>query len=114
MARNRAMPTNRWNAKRERQYRRVEQSELDRGVAENEAREIATRTVNEERARTGEAKATSRTLTDDLSSGRRGGLRTHSGGKGRTYDQLYAEARHRNLEGRSKMNKAELERALSR
>jgi len=53
-------------------------------------------------------------LTDDLSSGRRGGTRSHSGGKGRTYDQLYAEARHRNLEGRSKMNKAELERALSR
>jgi hypothetical protein len=114
MPRNRAMPTNRWNAKRERQYRHIEQSELDRGVPEDEAREIAARTVNKERARAGEAEEASRTSVDDISSGRRGGLRSHSGARGRTYDQLYAEARRRNIAGRSKMNKAELERALSR
>ncbi len=108
------MPTNRWNAKRERQYRHIEQAELDRGVPEDEAKEIAARTVNKERARAGEAEQASRTSTDDISSGRRGGLRSHSGAKGRTYDQLYAEARRRNIPGRSKMSKAELERALSR
>ena len=108
------MPTNRWNAKRERQYRHIEQGELDRGVPEDEAKEIAARTVNKERARAGEAREASCTSTDDVSSGRRGGLRSHSGAEGRTYDQLYAEARRRNIEGRSKMTKAELERALSR
>jgi hypothetical protein len=108
------MPRNRWNAKRERQYRHIEQSQLDRGVPEGEAEEIAARTVNKERARAGETKTAARTSTDDISSSRRGGLRSHSGAGGRTYDQLYAEARHRNLPGRSKMNKAELERALRR
>lgn len=108
------MPRNRWNAKRERQYRHIEQSQIDRGVPEDEAEEIAARTVNKERARAGEAATASRTSTDDISSGRRGGLRSHTGAKGRTYDQLYAEARHRNIAGRSKMNKAELERALGR
>jgi hypothetical protein len=108
------MPRNRWNAKRERQYRHIEQSQIERGVPEDEAEEIAARTVNKERARAGEAATASRTSTDDISSGRRGGLRSHTGAKGRTYDQLYAEARHRNIAGRSKMNKAELERALGR
>lgn len=108
------MPRNGWNAKRERQYRHIEQSQRDRGVPEGEAEEIAARTVNKERARAGEAREASRTSTEDISSGRRGGKRSHSGAKGRTYDQLYAEARHRNIEGRSKMNKAQLERALAR
>ena len=108
------MPTNRWTAKRERQYRHIEQSQLDRGVPEDRAEEIAARTVNKERARSGEATQASRSSTDDISSGRRGGLRSHAGAKGRTYDQLYAEARRKNIEGRSKMNKAQLERALSR
>lgn len=108
------MPTDRWSAKRERQYRHIEQSQIERGVPEDEAEEIAARTVNKERARAGEAATASRTSTDDISSGRRGGLRSHTGAKGRTYDQLYAEARHRNIAGRSKMNKAELERALGR
>jgi hypothetical protein len=108
------MPGNRWSAKRERQYRHIEQSERARGVGEDEAREIAARTVNKERARAGESETASPTSTDDMSSGRRGGLRSHSGAKGRTYDQLYAEARRRNIRGRSKMDKAALEQALRR
>jgi hypothetical protein len=78
------------------------------------AEEIAARTVNKERARRGEAKTASRTSTDDISSGRRGGLRSHRGSGGRTRDQLYDEARRRNISGRSKMNKAQLERAVGR
>jgi hypothetical protein len=100
--------------KRERQFEHVKDSERSRGVSERRATEIAARTVNKERARAGEAKTASKTSTDDISSGRRGGLRSHSGSAGRTRDQLYAEARKRNIKGRSAMTKAQLERALAR
>jgi len=86
----------------------------ERGEDEDTAEEIAARTVNKERARAGEAKESSRTSTEDVSSSRRGGLRSHRGPGGRTRDQLYNEAREKNIEGRSKMNKAELERAVGR
>jgi hypothetical protein len=86
----------------------------DRGTKESKAEEIAARTVNKERARSGEARQKSRTSVKDISSGRRGGLRSHQGSGGRTYDQLYNEAKEKGVEGRSKMNKAQLERALSR
>ena len=108
------MPQQAWSNKRERQYDHIKEGLLERGEDEDEAEEIAARTVNKERARSGEARQTSRSSTDDMSSGRRGGLRSHRGPDGRTYDQLYNEARRKNLEGRSKMNKAQLEKALSR
>ncbi|WP_157253084.1 plasmid stabilization protein [Nonomuraea typhae] len=98
--------------KRERQYEHIKDSAKKRGVGEKRATEIAARTVNKERARSGESKTASRTSTQDISSGRRGGLRSHSGAGGRTRDQLYAEARRRNVKGRSKMTKAQLEKAL--
>jgi len=101
-----------WSDKRERQYTHVKQSELEQGKSEEVAEEIAARTVNKERARVGEAKEASRSSTHDLSSGRRGGLRSHTGAQGRTRDQLYNEARQKGIKGRSKMNKAELERAV--
>ncbi|MER6396643.1 plasmid stabilization protein [Kitasatospora sp. NPDC001603] len=100
--------------KRERQYEHIKESVLERGESEDVAEEIAARTVNKERARHGEARTASRSSTHDISSGRRGGLRSHEGAGGRTYDQLYNEARHRNIKGRSKMNKRELEHALGR
>ena len=103
-----------WSAKRERQYEHIKESALDRGESEDTAEEIAARTVNKERARAGEAKESSRSSTDDISSGRRGGLRSHKGAGGRTRDQLYNEARQRGIKGRSKMNKAQLERAVGR
>lgn len=103
-----------WSAKRERQYEHIKEGVLERGEDEDTAEEIAARTVNKERARAGEAKESSRTSTEDLSSGRRGGLRSHRGPGGRTRDQLYQEARKRHIAGRSKMSKAELEAALSR
>ncbi|WP_426573087.1 plasmid stabilization protein [Aquihabitans sp. McL0605] len=103
-----------WSKKRERQYEHIRDGLEDRGKGEDEAEEIAARTVNKERARAGEAKTVSKTSTDDISSGRRGGLRSHRGAGGRTRDQLYEEAKHRNIKGRSKMNKAELERAVGR
>ncbi|MGQ0624602.1 MAG: plasmid stabilization protein [Sporichthyaceae bacterium] len=103
-----------WSAKRERQYDHVKEGLLERGEKEDTAEEIAARTVNKERARAGEAKQASRTSTQDISSGRRGGLRSHSGPGGRTRDQLYNEAREKNVKGRSRMNKAELERAVGR
>jgi hypothetical protein len=108
------MPQQAWSNKRERQYEHIKHGLLERGEREDTAEEIAARTVNKERARAGEAKESSRTSTDDLSSGRRGGLRSHSGPGGRTRDQLYNEARQRGIKGRSKMSKAELERALDR
>jgi hypothetical protein len=108
------MPQQAWNDKRERQYQHVKQGLLERGEQEDTAEEIAARTVNKERARAGEARESSRTSTEDISSGRRGGLRSHSGPGGRTYDQLYNEARDKNIRGRSRMNKAELERAVGR
>ncbi len=108
------MPQPGWSKKRERQYEHIKDGVLDRGESEDTAEEIAARTVNKERARAGEAKQKSRTSTDDISSGRRGGLRSHQGAGGRTRDQLYEEAKRKNIEGRSKMTKAELERAVGR
>ena len=108
------MPQQSWSAKRERQYEHVKDGLTDRGRSEEEAAEIAARTVNKERARAGESEEASRTSTEDLSSGRRGGLRSHRGAGGRTKAQLYAEARARGIEGRSTMTKAELERAVGR
>jgi hypothetical protein len=106
--------TNRWSAKRERQYEHIKEGLEGRGRGEGEAEEIAARTVNKERARSGEANQRSRSSTNDISSSRRGGLRSHSGPGGRTYRQLYAEAQHKGIDGRSKMSKAQLERALAR
>lgn len=100
--------------KRERQYEHVKDSELSRGENQRRATEIAARTVNKERARAGESATASKTSTRDISSARRGGLRSHTGAAGRTKDQLYAEARKRNIKGRSSMTKAQLERALAR
>jgi len=108
------MPQGAWNKKRERQYDHIKDSLRERGHSTDEAEEIAARTVNKERARHGEAKEASRTSTDDISSGRRGGLRSHKGEGGRTRDQLYNEAKNKGIKGRSKMNKAELERAVDR
>ncbi|MFF4042877.1 plasmid stabilization protein [Streptomyces sp. NPDC001816] len=98
--------------KRERQYEHIKESALDRGESTKRAEEIAARTVNKERARSGESKKASRTSTQDMSSGKRGGQRSGKGPQGPTYDQLYNEARQRGVEGRSHMNKAELQRAL--
>jgi hypothetical protein len=108
------MPQQAWSDKRERQYDHIKQGLRERGEDEDTAEEIAARTVNKERARAGEAKEASRTSTQDISSGRRGGLRSHRGPGGRTRDQLYNEAREKGIEGRSKMNKAQLARAVGR
>jgi hypothetical protein len=108
------MPQQAWNEKRERQYGHIKEGLLERGEDEDTAEEIAARTVNKERARAGEARQASRTSTEDISSGRRGGLRSHRGPGGRTRDQLYGEAQQKNVKGRSKMTKAELERAVGR
>jgi hypothetical protein len=108
------MPQPAWSDKRERQYEHIKEGVLDRGESEDTAEEIAARTVNKERARSGEARTASRTSTDDISSSRRGGLRSHRGSGGRTRDQLYAEAKNKNIQGRSKMNKAQLARAVGR
>lgn len=108
------MPQKAWSAKRERQYEHIKEGLVERGSDEDKAEEIAARTVNKERARHGEAKEASRTSLEDISSSRRGGLRSHSGAAGRTLAQLRNEARERNLKGRSGMSKAELERALNR
>ena len=106
------MPQSAWSDKRERQYEHIKEGLEDRGRPERVAKQIAARTVNKERARHGEARQSSRTSTDDISSGRRGGLRSHRGSGGRTRDQLYAEAQRRNIRGRSRMSKAQLESAL--
>ena len=104
-----------WSAKRERQYEHIKESLEDRGSSEDKAEEIAARTVNKERARTGEAKTSSRLSREDISSGRRGGLRSGTRrAKGRTRDQLYNEAKDMGIEGRSKMTKAQLEQAVDR
>jgi len=107
------MPQPAWSPKRDRQYEHIKEGLLDRGSSEDKAEEIAARTVNKERARAGEARQTSRTSIDDISSSRRGGLRSHRGSGGRTCDQLRNEAREHGIKGRSKMSKAELERALA-
>ncbi len=108
------MPQQAWSKKRERQYEHIKEGLRDRGKSEDTAEEIAARTVNKERARAGEAKQSSRTSTDDISSGRRGGLRSHKGPGGRTRDQLYNEAKQKGVKGRSKMNKAQLQKAVGR
>jgi len=108
------MPQQAWSKKRERQYEHIKEGLEERGRSEKKAAEIAARTVNKERARHGESEQASRTSTDDISSGRRGGLRSHKGSGGRTRDQLYAEARKKGVKGRSKMNKSQLERAVGR
>jgi hypothetical protein len=101
--------------KRARQYEHIKESQLERGAGEDRAEEIAARTVNKERARAGESRTRSRTSTKDISSGRRGGLRSGTDKpKGRTRDQLYSEAQKLGVDGRSKMNKAQLQRAVDR
>ena len=102
------------SAKRERQYEHIRDSARSRGESTGRAEEIAARTVNKERARSGEARTASRSSTQDISSSRRGGLRSHSGSGGPTKAQLYNEARQRNIRGRSSMTKAQLQRALGR
>jgi hypothetical protein len=108
------MPQQGWSAKRERQYEHIKEGLLEGGRSEDKAEEIAARTVNKERARSGEARTASRTSLDDMSSSRRGGLRSHTGSEGRTYDQLRNEAREQGIKGRSRMTKAELLRAVDR
>jgi plasmid stabilization system protein ParE len=108
------MPRGQWSAKRERQYEHIKDGLEDKGRPEDVAEEIAARTVNKERARHGESKQRSRTSTEDISSGRRGGLRSHRGSGGRTKDQLYAEAKKKGIRGRSSMSKAQLEKAVGR
>jgi hypothetical protein len=108
------MPQQAWNKKRERQYEHIKEGLEEKGRSEKTAKQIAARTVNKERARSGEAKEASRTSTQDISSSRRGGLRSHKGPGGRTKEQLYNEAKDRNIPGRSKMNKAQLARAVGR
>ncbi|MDQ1481919.1 MAG: hypothetical protein QOI44_2780 [Actinomycetota bacterium] len=108
------MPRNAWSPKRERQYEHIKEGLVERGEGPDKAEEIAARTVNKERARHGEAETASRSSTDDIPAGRRGGLRSHRGPGGRTKAQLYNEARERGIQGRSKMTKAQLERAIER
>lgn len=106
------MPQSAWSAKRERQYEHIKDGLEERGRSDKVAKEVASRTVNKERARSGEARESSKTSTNDISSGRRGGLRSHRGSGGRTRDQLYEEAKKRKIRGRSKMSKSQLESAL--
>ena len=107
------MPKNAWSAKRERQYVHIKESLLDQGKPQPLAEEIAARIVNKERAQHGESAEASPSSIKDMSSGRRGGLRSHKGPGGRTLRQLRNEARQRGLQGRSTMNKAQLEAALT-
>jgi hypothetical protein len=103
-----------WSNKRERQYRHIREGLVERGRSEDTAEEIAARTVNKERARSGEARESSPLSRKDISSGRRGGLRSHRGPGGRTKAQLYEEARRKHIKGRSKMTKSQLARAVGR
>jgi hypothetical protein len=99
--------------KRERQYEHIRDSAKKRGASTKRAKEIAARTVNKERARSGEAKTSSKTSTQDVSSGHRGGVRSgRPGPRGRTRDQLYAEAKKMSIPGRSRMNKEQLRKAV--
>jgi hypothetical protein len=106
------MPQQAWSDKRERQYEHVKEGAKRRGTGEGRAEEIAARTVNKNRARQGESDRASRTSTKDVSPQHRGGKRSHSGSEGRTKEQLYQDARRQKVKGRSKMNKAQLERAV--
>jgi hypothetical protein len=107
------MPQRAWSAKRERQYEHVKESEKKQGRSTRRAKQIAAATVNKERARKGESRSASRSSTSDISSGRRGGLRSGGGPRGRTKEELYNEAKRRGIKGRSKMNKAQLQRAVA-
>jgi len=107
------MPQQAWNAKRERQYEHIKEAEKKQGRSTKRAKEIAAATVNKQRARKGEAKSASPNSIRDISSGRRGGLRSGSGPGGRTKEQLYNEAKRRGIKGRSRMNKAQLQRAVA-
>jgi hypothetical protein len=108
------MPQRAWSNKRERQYEHVKESAKDRGASTKRAKQIAAATVNKERARKGESRTASRSSTRDISSGRRGGLRSGtSRPKGRTKEQLYNEARRRGIKGRSRMNKRQLQAAIA-
>ena len=108
------MPQGAWSQKRERQYKHIKDSLRSRGKSENVAEEIAARTVNKERAQHGESRTASRSSVKDVSAGHRGGKRSHSGEQGRTYEQLYNEAKSKGIKGRSKMNKSELLKAVGR
>jgi hypothetical protein len=108
------MPRQAWSNKRERQYEHIKDSAQGRGASTKRAKEIAARTVNKERARSGEARTSSPSSTRDMSSSRRGGLRSHSGARGQTKEQLYNEARRLNINGRSSMNKRQLLAAVNR
>jgi len=108
------MPRQEWSNKQERKYEHIKEGYQERGTPKKKAKEIAARVVQKERARRGQAKTASRTSVKDISSSRRGGLRSHGGPTGRTRDQLYNEARQMGIEGRSKMTKAQLERAVER
>jgi hypothetical protein len=109
------MPRQAWSDKRERQYEHIKESAKERGASTKRAKEIAARTVNKERARTGEARESSRLSRTDMSSGRRGGKRSGSRGpRGRTKEQLYNEAKRMNIAGRSRMNKRQLQAAVDR
>ena len=108
------MPTQAWSNKRERQYEHIKEGQRDRGASEGRAEEIAARTVNKNRAQSGESQQASKTSTKDMSPQRRGGLRSHSGAGGPTKDQFYNEAKQRNIKGRSSMSKKELAHALGR
>jgi hypothetical protein len=106
------VPQQAWSKKRERQYEHIKDSQVQRGTGEGRAEEIAARTVNKNRAQAGESDQASRTSTEDISPQRRGGKRSHSGSGGRTKEQLYQDAKRHGVKGRSKMSKAQLERAL--
>ena len=106
------MPQKSWSKKRERQYEHIKDGLVVRGESEDDAEEIAARTVNKARAQAGEAREPSRRSLQDIPSSRRGGLRSQKGRGGRTFDQLYEEARKMRIRGRSRMNKAELRKAV--
>ncbi len=108
------MPQQAWSKKRERQYDHIKDSLIERGRSEDKAEEIAARTVNKTRAQEGEARQSSKLSREDISSSRRGGLRSHGGPRGRTRDQLYEEAKRMNIKGRSSMDKEQLRKAVDR
>jgi plasmid stabilization system protein ParE len=109
------MPQQAWSSKRERQYEHIKESAKDQGASTKRAKELAARTVNKERARTGEARTSSRSSTRDISSSRRGGLRSGTRrSKGQTKEQLYNQAKRLNVKGRSRMNKQQLLAAVNR
>ena len=108
------MPQKAWSNKRERQYEHIKDSAKERGASTKRAKQIAAATVNKERARKGESRTASKSSLNDMSSGRRGGLRSGTNrAKGRTKEQLYNEAKRRGIKGRSRMNKAQLQRAVA-